>query len=144
MNSELTLVQDNVKGKQDQLAEVISKVEELKVSVPIVLATIKYLYHQTYIYELLMDSLSTFLQRVLQETLDEKNRLEAEVTLTGNRLQRAEKLTVGLADEQVRWAQSVDTLGDQIEKLIGDVFISAACISYYGPFTGTYRTEMVS
>ena len=51
------------------------------------------------------------LKKILQETLDEKNRLEGEVELTGNRLQRAEKLTVGLADEQVRWAQSVEMLG---------------------------------
>ena len=111
MNAELKIVQDNLKKKQDQLAEGNAKVGGLK--------------------------------RTLEDTLAEKKRLEDEVELTGNRLQRAEKLTVGLADEQVRWATSVETLGDQIEKLVGDIFISAACISYYGPFTGTYRTQMV-
>ena len=59
-------------------------------------------------------------------------------------MQRAEKLTVGLADEHVRWQETVATLDEKILNLIGDVFISAACISYYGPFTGTYRSEMVS
>ena len=111
MNAELKVVQDNLKKKQDQLAEVIAKVDAL--------------------------------QTTLDETLAEKKRLEDAVELTGNRLQRAEKLTVGLADEQVRWAASVETLGEQIERLVGDIFISAACISYYGPFTGTYRTQMV-
>ena len=92
MNGELKLVQHNLKGKQDQLAAVIAKVEELK--------------------------------KILQETLDEKNRLEGEVELTGNRLQRAEKLTVGLADEQVRWAQSVEMLGRNISSPVLDDSIS--------------------
>ena len=42
------------------------------------------------------------------------------------RLQRAEKLTVGLADEHVRWQATVSTLDEKILNLIGDVFISAA------------------
>ena len=54
------------------------------------------------------------------------------------------KNDVGLADEHVRWQETVATLDEKILNLIGDVFISAACISYYGPFTGTYRSEMVS
>merc|ERR1711871_1790712 len=84
------------------------------------------------------------LKQTLNETLAEKQRLQDEVQLTGNRLMRAEKLTVGLADEQVRWAESVKTLGASIDNLVGDIFISSACISYYGPFTGVYRDEMVS
>jgi hypothetical protein len=27
----------------------------------------------------------------------------------------------------------------QIERLVGDVFLGAACISYYGAFNGAYR-----
>lgn len=27
--------------------------------------------------------------------------------------------------------------------LIGDIYISASCIAYYGPFTGIYRQELV-
>jgi dynein heavy chain len=83
------------------------------------------------------------LKATLEATLAEKKQLEDDTALTQGRLQRAEKLTVGLADEHVRWQETVSTLDEKILNLIGDVFISAACISYYGPFTGTYRTEMV-
>ena len=84
------------------------------------------------------------LKATLEATLAEKKQLEDDAALTQGRLQRAEKLTVGLADEHVRWQETVATLDEKILNLIGDVFISAACISYYGPFTGTYRSEMVS
>ena len=35
-------------------------------------------------------------------------------------------------------------LEEQINQLIGDVFLSCACISYFGGFTGDYRTELTS
>ncbi len=34
-------------------------------------------------------------------------------------------------------------LADQKTNLIGDTFLSCACVSYYGPFTGTYRNGLV-
>lgn len=49
---------------------------------------------------------------------------------------RAEKLVVLLADEGVRWGETVKTISGEIEKLVGNVFISCACISYFGAFTG--------
>lgn len=55
------------------------------------------------------------------------------------RMGRAEKLVVLLADEGVRWKETVEKLTDEIEKLVGNVFLSAAGISYAGPFTGVYR-----
>ena len=57
---------------------------------------------------------------------------------------RAEKLVVLLADEGVRWGETVVTISEKIDKLVGDIFLSCACISYYGAFTGEYRAELVS
>jgi dynein heavy chain len=59
--------------------------------------------------------------------------------LTKKRLERAGKLTSGLSEEGVRWRATGEQLQKQIELLVGDVFISAACIAYYGAFTGSYR-----
>lgn len=59
--------------------------------------------------------------------------------LTRKRLERANKLTSGLSEEGVRWRATAEQLQQQIELLVGDVFISAACIAYYGAFTGAYR-----
>jgi dynein heavy chain len=62
---------------------------------------------------------------------------------SSKRMARAEKLVVLLADEGVRWAETVKTIQGEIERLVGNVFISCACISYFGAFTGQYREKLV-
>jgi len=39
-------------------------------------------------------------------------------------------------DESVRWKATAEELGERMLLLVGDVFLSAACISYTGAFTG--------
>lgn len=34
-------------------------------------------------------------------------------------------------------------LDEKIKKLVGDIFMSGACVSYYGPFTGPFRDNLV-
>ena len=84
------------------------------------------------------------LQQQCDETVAEKNRLVAESEQTALRLVNAEKLTVGLSAEGVRWKETLVTLGKQRMDLIGDAILACACISYYGPFTGIYRNELVA
>ena len=57
---------------------------------------------------------------------------------------RAEKLVVLLEDEGIRWKETVSSMEREIEELVGNVFLSAACISYFGAFTGFYREKLVS
>ena len=85
----------------------------------------------------------TDLENQLHESIKEKDRLENEKILTEERLDRAGKLTTGLADEQIRWKEKVEELKEDVRKLIGDVFLSAASVVYYGPFTGSFRSEIV-
>lgn len=59
-------------------------------------------------------------------------------------MRRAEKLVVLLKDEGVRWAETVEVIAGDIKRLVGDVFLSCACISYFGAFTGQYREKLVS
>ena len=84
------------------------------------------------------------LKRTCDETVAEKQRLAEESEKTVQRLSRAEKLTVGLADEFVRWKEGVEKLTIAENKLIGDTFLAAAAISYYGPFTGTFRKDLMN
>ena len=84
------------------------------------------------------------LQKKCEDTVNEKARLEKETQLTKDRLVRAERLTGGLADESVRWAAAVGEYDAMIRALVGDVLLSAACISYFGAFTGVYRERMVA
>lgn len=62
---------------------------------------------------------------------------------SSKRMARAEKLVVLLKDEGIRWAETVETISGEIERLVGNVFISCACISYFGAFTGQYREKLV-
>jgi dynein heavy chain len=75
---------------------------------------------------------------------NEKERLENDMDRCNKRMGRAEKLVVLLADEGVRWKETVDSIIVEIEQLVGNVFLSCACISYTGAFTGVYRQKMVS
>lgn len=73
---------------------------------------------------------------------DEKENLENEISTSENRMGRAEQLVVLLADEGERWNISVGVITEEIVKLVGDVFLSCACISYFGAFTGQFREVM--
>jgi dynein heavy chain len=83
------------------------------------------------------------LERAYIEVKEKKERLENEIELCRQRLGRAEKLTNGLGSEHERWKENVQILDMRIRQLVGDVFIAAACISYYGPFTGIFREKLV-
>jgi len=48
----------------------------------------------------------------------------------GVQLTNSDILTKSLADEYTRWSENVITIGMQITNLIGDVFLSAAALSY--------------
>ena len=62
---------------------------------------------------------------------------------TERRLENATKLITLTSDEAARWRITVATLSGQIENLFGDIFMSSACISYNGPFTGVFRKDLV-
>jgi dynein heavy chain len=83
------------------------------------------------------------LKKTLSDTERELANLIQEAELTKARLKRADVLTVGLADEQVRWAETVKTLDVEIHNLTGDVFLAASSVAYYGPFTGVFRLKII-
>jgi dynein heavy chain len=76
------------------------------------------------------------LESQLKGALEEKKSLSDQADLCQARLVRAGKLTSALGDEQVNWTNLSASLTIQLEKLVGDVFLGAACVAYVGPFTG--------
>ncbi|KAK7883891.1 hypothetical protein WMY93_027014 [Mugilogobius chulae] len=84
---------------------------------------------------------------VLQEQFEsserEKEDLLNTMALTQARLTRAGKLTSALGDEQVRWSESVAQFEQEIINIVGNVFIAAACVAYYGAFTSHYRQLLI-
>jgi len=58
-------------------------------------------------------------------------------------LSNADKLVGGLGGEETRWKETVEVLKDAYVNILGDVIVSAATISYLGPFTAEFRTNLV-
>uniref|UniRef100_A0A3Q3E168 Dynein, axonemal, heavy chain 1 n=1 Tax=Labrus bergylta TaxID=56723 RepID=A0A3Q3E168_9LABR len=75
------------------------------------------------------------LQAKYQACLAKKDELDNKFQLCGARLVRADKLIGGLADEKVRWKETVQHLDYMVNNLAGDVLLSAGYIAYLGPFT---------
>lgn len=48
----------------------------------------------------------------------------------------------GLEGEKVRWTDTVKSLGERQDLLIGDCLVAAGMVSYSGPFTSHYRQEL--
>jgi len=72
----------------------------------------------------------------LKQLNDDKAKIEVQ-------LQRAEKLVVGLADESLRWQQTVKVLEVDLINLIGNIILAAGFISYVGTFTAKYREQLL-
>ena len=84
------------------------------------------------------------LQDMFNASVKEKESLQKNIALTASRLKRAGKLVTALGDEQVRWAETVESYQKEIDNVAGNVFIASACVAYYGPFTAQYREMLVT
>ena len=56
-----------------------------------------------------------------------------------DQLDLANRLVNGLADENVRWKNNVVTYKKEKFTMIGDALVSAAFVSYIGPFSANFR-----
>uniref|UniRef100_G1MWR4 Dynein axonemal heavy chain 1 n=1 Tax=Meleagris gallopavo TaxID=9103 RepID=G1MWR4_MELGA len=52
------------------------------------------------------------------------------------------QLINSLADEKVRWQDTVENLDYKINNIAGDVLLAAGFVAYLGPFTGHYRIAL--
>ncbi|XP_051667332.1 dynein axonemal heavy chain 1 [Manacus candei] len=71
-----------------------------------------------------------------------KEELEMKCEQCQQRLARADVLINSLADEKVRWQDTVESLDDKINNSSGDVLVAAGFVAYLGPFTGDYRMAL--
>jgi dynein heavy chain len=75
--------------------------------------------------------------------LEYKNKLQSDLDLTVKRLERAEKLTILLKDEGLRWNNMIESFKNVILDIPGEAFLSSVILSYLGAFTGSYRENFV-
>ncbi|KAJ3207853.1 Dynein heavy chain 6, axonemal [Entophlyctis luteolus] len=83
------------------------------------------------------------LKETYENSIRSKKMLADKMEETTVRMARAGKLTLALADEQVRWTESVASMNFLIDQLVGNIFLCAASVAYYGAFTSQYRQELV-
>lgn len=58
------------------------------------------------------------------------------------KLERAKKLTDGLSEESVRWAQDIKALNKKANLVPAHSIIAAGMVSYCGSFTSTFRLDL--
>ena len=83
------------------------------------------------------------LQHSYDTSVAEKNNLREEAENLEAKLDRADKLVNGLAGEYTRWQASIGGYNDALIKVVGDALVSAAFLSYAGPFETNYRADLM-
>jgi len=83
------------------------------------------------------------LEDKLARTLAQRDDLQHQSDQCNSRLIRATELTGGLANEQVRWLDELKQLNQDKIDLTGNILLAAGSIAYAGPFTSTFRQEML-
>ncbi|OMJ79537.1 hypothetical protein SteCoe_20429 [Stentor coeruleus] len=79
------------------------------------------------------------LRKKLDLQISEKNALIADIRSVEIKMDRAVKLIDQLSGERTSWESKVVDLSSDMENLLGDVLLSAAVVSYMGPFILSYR-----
>jgi dynein heavy chain len=79
------------------------------------------------------------LDATFRKTNAEKNEIEEQARRQKKQIDQANRLINGLSDERERWHKGANELAEKKRKLIGNVGLSTAFISYCGPFNSEFR-----
>eukprot|EP00879_Flechtneria_rotunda_P029616 GHRR01032042.1.p1 GENE.GHRR01032042.1~~GHRR01032042.1.p1 ORF type:complete len:1612 (+),score=608.41 GHRR01032042.1:122-4837(+) len=83
------------------------------------------------------------LEQSFMKATEDKNVAIAQAEKTGRKAQLADRLVNGLSGENKRWGQTIKKMEVTGGKLIGDVLLAAAFVSYAGPFNMLLRNQLV-
>mmetsp|Transcript_25005 Transcript_25005/g.85566 ORF Transcript_25005/g.85566 Transcript_25005/m.85566 type:complete len:4525 (+) Transcript_25005:136-13710(+) len=84
------------------------------------------------------------LEANLMKATEDKNAAVAQAEKTKAKANLADRLVNGLAGENKRWSETIEKFGVAEGKLVGDVLLAAAFVSYAGPFTTKFRNQLTS
>lgn len=68
--------------------------------------------------------------------------VEDEAQALKDQLDLANRLVNGLSDENARWKLNVVNYKNEKVTMIGDALVSAAFVSYIGPFNSKFRSQL--
>lgn len=83
------------------------------------------------------------LTQQFEEATQEKNEAIAAAEKTQNKANMADRLVNGLADEKIRWTNSIAEFEITEKNYVGDVMVSSAFVSYIGAFSLPFREKLV-
>ena len=121
-----------VEPKRQELAEANAMLDEANTKLAAVQARVAEL-----------NAMVADLEQQFAAATKEKEDAIAESERCERKLNLANRLISALASEGERWAITVDKLKVDYEVLTGDMLLAAAFVSYAGPFTSTFRAEMI-
>lgn len=84
------------------------------------------------------------LKEKLAEAVAEKQAVVDNAEKLASQLSLANRLVNGLADERIRWMANVETFKLERLTMIGNALVSAAFVSYIGPFNSIFRSMLWS
>lgn len=91
----------------------------------------------------LQDKVAALEEGLMKATAD-KNAAIAQAEKTGRKAQLADRLINGLSGENTRWNQEIKRMESVEGRLVGDVMVAAAFVSYAGPFNMHFRQQLVN
>lgn len=74
----------------------------------------------------------------------EKAEIENKATKTKKKINTARQLISSLSGEKERWGLGAREIEDKKRRLVGDVSLSCAFISYCGPFNSEFRQKLAA
>ena len=83
------------------------------------------------------------MQEEFDNAMAEKQKLIDAANATKKRMDAANALIGGLAGEKMRWTKQLADFADTINRLVGDVALGCAFISYCGPYNQEMRTQLL-
>ncbi|KAM3134143.1 Dynein heavy chain 3 [Paramecium bursaria] len=83
------------------------------------------------------------LQLQLREKVELQQQLTQQTQECEQKLKRAQQLTKGLSNEQSRWRDQIQSIKSSLQTVKQDSAIQSAFITYCGPFTQTYRKQLL-
>ena len=83
------------------------------------------------------------LKMKFENATSDKLKCEMEAKATQDTLSLADRLVNGLSGERTRWGDSIQYFTKLEQTLVGDVLLSSAFLSCSGPFTKSYRMELI-